>query len=505
MSGLIMSQLRLPRHQESPLNQTHKRLVALLFGFVLLFSVVLRVGVAVWSPNLYWPDEVYQSRETAHFLAYGTAVKTWEFRTGARSWVFPAFLAVVMRATDWMGSGSDGYLLGITIVLALISLTTIWFAFAWAYRVSGTSAAVIAGLGSVFWYELIYFAPKSFNEVLAGHLLLPGLYLGVYGPENPLARRKRLFWAGVFLGLVVALRIQLAPAVLVAAGFFCWKNWRTNLLPVAAGIALPVVAFGMADAVTWSQPFHSYLAMFQFHIQNESTLDQQAWHYYLVRILTHYGPLVPFAFLGARRSPFLGWVILAIVIPHTLIPHKEWRYIYPAMPLIITLSGIGVTEVVAALNARLTRPKPRFAVIAVSVLFFVCTSAAIAIEFPGWRQHAGDIEAFQKLSHDKTLCGVALYKNAWTWPGGYTYLHRNVPIFLFSDETPIEKLAPSFNALVTSEPLPEHHDGFKVAQCWDSRHLRNVPMTVCLYQRPGGCTDGDAEYELNETLIRIDK
>ena len=175
------------------------------------------------------------------------------------------------------------------------------------------------------------------------------------------------------------------------------------------------------------------------------------------------------------------------------------------MPLIITLSGIGVAEAAAALNARLKAPKSSFAVVALSAVFFVGTSAAIATEFPGWRQHAGDIEAFQELSHDKTLCAVALYKNAWTWSGGYTYLHRNVPIYLFSDESALEKLAPSFNALVTSEPLPEHHDGFKVAQCWDSRHLWNVPMTVCLYQRPGGCTLGDAEYEVNETLKRIDE
>jgi len=119
---------------------------AFLIATVLISSLVLRVGVATRSPSMYFSDEIYQTQEQAHRLAYGYGVIPWEFRVGARSYVFPAFLAGVMRATDWMGKGSQGYLLGIAVVLSLISLTTVWFGFAWSNQVRGPAAAVVGGL-----------------------------------------------------------------------------------------------------------------------------------------------------------------------------------------------------------------------------------------------------------------------------------------------------------------------------------------------------------------------
>ena len=124
------------------------------------------------------PDEIFQTQEPAHRLAYGYGVVAWEWRQGARSWVFPAFLAGVMRTTDWMGSGSQGYQWGMAIVLSLISLTTVWFGFAWAKRASGTEAAIIAAGACATWYELVYFAPKTLDRS-GGHpcppaRLIPG-------------------------------------------------------------------------------------------------------------------------------------------------------------------------------------------------------------------------------------------------------------------------------------------------------------------------------------------
>src|SRR5262249_4847103 len=115
--------------------KSHSR--AYLLACVFLVALLLRVGVAVRVPNLVHPDEVFQTQEPAHRLAYGYGIITWEWRDGVRSWAFPAFLAAVMRATEWMGPGSAGYLAATTILLSLISLTTVWFGFAWAKRAGG--------------------------------------------------------------------------------------------------------------------------------------------------------------------------------------------------------------------------------------------------------------------------------------------------------------------------------------------------------------------------------
>jgi GPI mannosyltransferase 3 len=111
---------------------------AFLLG-VLLLALLLRVGVAMRAPSLAHPDEIFQTQEPAHRLAYGYGVVTWEWRDGIRSWAFPALLAVVMRATDWMGPGSAGYLWATTILLSLISLTTVWFGFNPCGRLSAST------------------------------------------------------------------------------------------------------------------------------------------------------------------------------------------------------------------------------------------------------------------------------------------------------------------------------------------------------------------------------
>ena len=194
----------------------------LLLG-ILLLGLFLRIGAALRFPNTFHADEIFQTQEPAHRLAYGYGVVTWEWRRGVRSWVYPAFLAGVMRATEWMGKGSEGYVRGIAIVLSLLSLTTIWFGFAWAKRAGGVEAAIIAAGACAAWYELVYFGPKTLTEVIATNALLSGLYLGKYGES--LGEKKRMLLAGIFCGLAMSIRIQLAPAAGFAALYFCYPNW----------------------------------------------------------------------------------------------------------------------------------------------------------------------------------------------------------------------------------------------------------------------------------------
>src|SRR5487761_1165598 len=159
--------------------------------FFLLIALLLRIDAAR-SPNIVHPDEIFQTQEPAHRLAYGYGVVTWEWREGIRSWVFPAFLAGVMRATTWLGRGSSGYVWGIAIVLSLISLTTVWFGFSWAKRASGVDAAIIAAGACATWHGLVDFAPCALTEVVAVHALLPGLYLAY--TEIDSGKASGCFW-----------------------------------------------------------------------------------------------------------------------------------------------------------------------------------------------------------------------------------------------------------------------------------------------------------------------
>lgn len=463
-----------------------------LFAF-LLIALMLRINAAR-SPNIVHPDQIFQTLEPGHRLAYGYGVITWEWREGIRSWVLPAFLALVMRATAWMGTGSTGYVWGIAIVLSMMSLTTVWFGFSWANHTSGMEAAIIAAGACAMWYGLVFFGPSALTEVVATHALLPGLYFGIYG--HSLQERRRLFLAGLFCGLAVSLRIQLAPAVIFAVVYFCYSDWRRRILPATIGLLLPVLAFGLIDALTWSYPFQSFFRNFWLNVAagRSAHYGTQPWFWYLFVLTSQMFPLVVLALFGFRRSPLLGWISLIILVSHSMIAHKEIRFIYPVIPLIVILAALGIVEIRNDFNNALKNPVLSARVsIGLGLAFCALMSFWLSPRFDYWAKDSGSLVAFDHLSRDPGACGVALYgvPRLWLNTGGYTHLHKSVPIFMIPNEQLFTKEMPTFNAVVTDQADISLKGGFNLVSCWNG---------VCLYQRAGGCQASTESYEINAVL-----
>jgi hypothetical protein len=468
----------------------------------MLIGLFLRVGAALKFPNATHTDEILEVQEPAHRLAYGYGVAAWEWRRGARSWVFPAFLAGVMRSTDWIATGSTGYEAGIVIVLSLVSLTTIWFGFAWGKRAGGTEGAIIAAGACAIWYELVYYGPKTLNEVLAAHVLLPGLYLGVYGDR--FKENRRMLLAGIFCGLAVALRIQLAPAVAVAAFCFCYSNWRKRVIPLAAGLLLPVLCFGMVDAVTWGHPFQSLIEYFRVHAHELSVPKLASaevgerlekippWIGYPRLLLAHLGPVALLIILGIRRSPILAAIALVHLAFHSCFHFGDMRYLYPLMPLEITLAALGVVELIPALNSRRKSPLSPRTIMAGGVAFVAACSCLLVPQID-WYKWSGNLRAFDELSHDSALCGVGVSGIPWFTLGDYAHLHQNVPIVVLGGAEDMKKEWKSFNAVLVGGTLTDPSHTFDLAGCLNGD---------CLYLRQGSCEAPRADHEINSVLVQ---
>ena len=450
-------------------------------GWVALLAIALglRIALAIHFPNVNHPDEVYQSLEPAHKLAYGYGVTTWEWREGVRSWMLPIVLSGVMRGTGWMGPGSYGYLYGVIVFLSLASLSSVWFAYAWAKRASGSEAAIIAAGASAIFFGLVYFAPKALYEVVATDFLLPGLYLGFY---NDLGNeKKRLFVAGIFLGIAASLRIQLIPAVAFAVVCFCYRHWRQRIPALLAGLSLPILAWGLVDKLTLSYPWQSFVRYFQANVTEGRSVSYGTlpWYAYLEVVAVLLGPVVLFLWHGARRSPFLAAVILIIIVSHSLLSHKELRFIYPILPLGITLGAIGFVESVAKIKVQYKLPEFSKAVAVAGLLIFVFSSALLAYGFSSWWHVRSSQFAFNRLSLDSTLCGVGLYQVEWFYVGGYSHLHRDVPIVLIFDSAGLARTEDTFNALLAPVGIAGIPSDFTRSDCLNG---------VCVYRRAGACT-----------------
>jgi GPI mannosyltransferase 3 len=482
-----------PHHQEFT---PQKPIVPLLM--VLALALLLRLIVFHSSPSIYWADEIFQTQEPAHQLAYGPGMVTWEYRLGLRSWVLPALIAGIMKSTAWIGPGSSGYVFGTAFFFALLSLTAVWFAFSWCLKYFGVQYALLAAFSTAIWFELVNFGPRALNELLAGNLFLPAIYLGSLPSDPKVENKFRLILVGFLLGLTACLRIPYAPAVLLAGLWIISRNWKARLLPIGASVISVAIVFGLVDAITWSFPFYSYWAYFRENIVNHKAagFGILPWYYYFVSLFVHTGPLALFALIGVRRSLILGWISLAILLPHSVIAHKEFRYIYPVLPLLLILAAIGQIDFLQFVERKLQwRPLPQINFLIAAGFVLTC-SLALASQFPRWQKARGGLRAFSLLSEDRDACGLAIFHVKWWDTGGYTYLHRPIPIFFLPGSDDGASISQSFNRLVMPQSDAVPFPGYQVSSCRDG---------VCVYRRAGPCQAGSSEFEINEYLKRTGK
>ncbi|MFN7864999.1 MAG: mannosyltransferase, partial [bacterium] len=126
---------------------------------ILIFALFLRLNAAFSYPNILWPDEIFQTLEQGHRLAFGNGMIPWDFRDGIRSWLFPGILGGIMKLTAGFSEGASGYLASIKIFLSLLSLIPVWIGFSIAYESIGLAGAILTGGICAIWFEFIYFAP----------------------------------------------------------------------------------------------------------------------------------------------------------------------------------------------------------------------------------------------------------------------------------------------------------------------------------------------------------
>jgi hypothetical protein len=485
----------------------HRQLLA-VFALILTVAFLLRLYVALTFPNIHHPDEVFQYIEQAHRLVFKYGIIPWEYRDGIRSWVVPGFLAGLLKIFAIIGISQPSiYLFLIAATLSALSLSVVVVGFLWGFRTQGAIAGFITAAICTVWYELIYFAPKTLTEPIATHLLVIAVYLAY--PGQPITDRRRLFLAGLLFGLVVAIRAQLAPTLLVAAIYICQRQIQDKWIPLILGGLVTFVLAGMLDVLTWQYPFQSLASTIWVAIVQGKQYEFGAapWYYYpAFWLLTWNGAIVPIvilALLAIRKNLLLGLIAASVIATHMLFAHKEYRYVFPAVPFIVILLGLGTAEVFAYIqkdikNAGLRPSVTRNCTLTTGVgtvfgWVIISTVLASGHNFrQNWFSGADELRAFHFLHEKSDLCGVGLLDINYGI-GGYSHLHRDVPLIIPAKNN----IGPSFSAynyaLATPKEIPDNWPYAKI-RCWSEHN-------VCLYRRDGVC-ERAPNLEMNQVYRR---
>ena len=412
-------------------------------------AFVLRALVALLGDFVIHPDEIMQYLEPAHKQVFGSGVTYWEYFYGARSWLVPGLVAGMLWLCQAVGLDSPlYYIAAVKLLFCLLSLLVPWGMYVFARHHWHERTARMALVLGVFWYELVGFAHKPMTEFVATSLIFLLLAISPMAAASAEKRPMRAALVGLLGALIVAIRFQYAPAValILLAEFLLQRNYGRVSLMIGALFMVAVV--GALEWATWGAPFHSYYINYQMNVivgayrGGESSIWQfPLWM--LTASLGLVGVAVWSAMMRWRRRGFVVVLMLLILLPHMMQNHREYRFIFVAIPLWLLLFADFFATAIADLRHR---EKQKLYTAGVFALPALLSLLGIFNQLP-WQQtvYTGfSLETgktnfiigqdpvfsiYRNLSADSATRGVLDSSRPYFNTGGYYYLHRDIPFY----------------------------------------------------------------------------
>jgi phosphatidylinositol glycan class B len=475
-------------------------------AFIALAALVVRVLPSSILHYQTFPDEIFQYYEQAHRLVFGSGVVPWEFHEGTRSWLLSLGLAGVMYACSLFSDSPQVYFFVCRTILGVLSLSVIYVAYQYAPLRQSFAGRFSAAFLCALAPYMAFFGAFALTEVVAAHLVFLAFVL--FRQSWSRLALFRFVIIGVLCGLALWLRIQLTPLLPVLALYFCGTSgarWRS----FGAGfIGVILVVGGILDAITWGTPFHSLWANIHANVAMgvSASFETTPFFGYFATALDHWIPVALLALLvlvGSVRQPIFALCGLVILVSHSFVPHKELRFLYPALCCFTVSLGFGIAQcahwIAQAGSGRLRNVSGPIALAGVGVSI----AAAFSVQPSGdWVRNSGNVRALLAIRDDPHLCGVAVRGISWSHTGGYATFHRDVPIF-FDTAIAVDHFPSGFPMLTSvivngrelgeagpytvllAEPTFED-DAFHKRQCFPHGGQSGFDET-CIFDRVSGC------------------
>jgi phosphatidylinositol glycan class B len=441
-------------------------------------ALALRLVVAWRSQHIGYPDELFQYLEQAHRLVYGYGFVPWEFRFGVRSWLLPGALAALLEALRAIGlNHPTAYIPALKSILAVLSVSIVYASFTSGRNLFCEQTGRIAAVFAAIWYELLYSSTFATPEVLGGSAIVVALAL-VTGPPTT----GRAMLVGFLLGVCVALRLQYAvPAA--ALGVIVVKWWRLrHALTVTASSTAILACSGMLDAWSWGTPFVSYYNYVVFNtVYGVGDIFGQRpmfWYIYWLTLVSAglHAIAIGYGVLIWKRCWPILLVVACILVPHSLVSHKEYRFVFGVLPLLLVLLADAIVNGLSRL------PKFRGKWPIAIAAFAVISGLGCAIQ--GVLKRDDRLLATLDLSRRSDVVAVLDLSGPWWRSGAFYYLHHDVPYYFKEQidglpDTDIRLLASHVLVPATQSVLP----GFRVSARYGNITVLEQATPPAVYHR----------------------
>ena len=478
------------------------------FWGLLALAVLLR-ALNFSAFAMHHPDEVLQYLEPAYRLLTGEGIITWEYRYGMRSWLLPWLLAGPMELGRLVGGSALSGIVAARIAGVAVGLIPVIAAWHLGRRYS-SAHGIVAMAAMAVWYEQIVFSTHLLTESLA-----TSLFLGAAALISRDEGRFRIIAGGALLAFAVVLRFHygIAAAVFVLLALSNdWKRWGWLI----AG-SLPVVLLSSTvDLVMGQWPFQWIWTNVQMNIieGRAARFGLEEPTFFLTAIWGQWGwltlPIVILAIeAGTKSRPLLYAAVFNLAV-HSVIGHKEYRFIELTIAALVLLSAIGSVNLAQRIGQWRGKAQSNPGILAGLLLAWGAASAWLGQGRPldqwfGERSHGPEL--VHAAGSDPRVCGLSTMMVEY-WQLSRAYLGRPMPIILLSNTPrPASRLKPpgpelaSVNAVIADTGAKALLPGYETVKC-----KGREPYARCLYVRPGPCvpTAKASENEVQRVLAIFD-
>ncbi|MBA3829997.1 MAG: hypothetical protein H0X33_13735 [Taibaiella sp.] len=369
----------------------------------ILLGLAVQVVAAWFSVGYHHPDEHFQILEFCNYkLGFSPASDLpWEYAAKCRSAVMP-FLVYLLSKGFLLLHVFDPFVVAFTLRLLMgiatwaISCQLISIFLPEFATQKGKHIYVVCSM--LLWY-VPYIGVRFSSENFAGLLFFASIIMLLRSGNVSLKKKAPvLLLIGLLLGIAVFVRLQMAFAVI---GLGVWLifikkyTWREILMMVpgaAIAVALCILADYWMYGVITLTPLNYYTVNI---VQNvAANWGVFPWWYYVWLFLQ--SAVIPISiallllfFTGVRKRPLhlFSLVCILFLIGHSLVGHKEMRFLFPVNLAFIFLVCIGLDTLISRYGPRplIINTFKFLAVINICLLIFkIFTPAQEAFKYYGY-------------------------------------------------------------------------------------------------------------------------
>ncbi|XP_029317191.1 GPI alpha-1,2-mannosyltransferase 3 isoform X2 [Cottoperca gobio] len=368
---------------------------------VVVFSVAFRLINCLLVQTSFVPDEYWQSLEVSHRMVFNYGYLTWEWKEGIRGFTYPLFFAVIYKILSFLHFDSVFLLIWLPrIIQALFAA----FADVKFFFLIRTLESRDVAKWTFFCHMCSWFSWYCCTRTLTNSMETTVTCLALFYFPLPGSKTHS---SKIYLTLVALAVVVRPTALIVWFPLLMYHFWQEdNKLRLITHNFVPIGAVAVVISTLIDCIFYEKWTVVQFNFLKFNVFNGVAdfygshpWHWYFSQgFAVVVGPHLPLFLHGCSLAFKRYKILLAAVVwtigVYSLLPHKEFRFIYPVLPFCMIFCGISLASLKAWRRAA---------------AFMLLVSNLVAALYTGLIHQRGTLDV---MSHLQTLCDVSSASSA---------------------------------------------------------------------------------------------